>query len=100
MSESALQRSPTLLVVLVHVRVSQAVQRAADDCLRLLALRHDHRVESAAGAKVTIAPHEVVELRTVKHHVCQPGVVIIPGGDVTIGAHLRLTLAAYRVGYE
>ena len=73
----------------VVVGISQPMQRAADDRLRLVTLGdHDGRQPVIARRDPAIAADEVDEVRPLHQELRHDRVVVVVLGDVTVGAHL------------
>ena len=60
------------------VRIGDALEIAAVDCLGLVMLRHRYGLEALiAGGHKNIAAHEVHEIGALEQHLRDPGVVVV-----------------------
>src|ERR1700735_662812 len=92
-----LQLAAARYVPLKILRVSDALQIAADDRGRLIVFGDDHSVESLrAIGDINVAAHEVQQVRALQQHLRHPGVVVVAIGNVAIVAGLGL-LGAHSV---
>src|SRR5687768_7812902 len=89
-----LEDAPVLDMCLVVFRVGMLVEAAADWRLRLLGFGPDNAVELVFAADPGVTAEEVDGARAEAEQRSHPGVVIVRGAEVTVGAVLGGALAA------
>src|SRR3989441_12379819 len=76
-------------MLLVVVRINQALQVAADDCRGLIMLGDGDGLKTVPTlSEVDIAPQKVQEVGALENDLCHPGIIIVCLGDVAIAACL------------
>ena len=85
------QTPPAMLVLRIVRGIRQPVELASDHGLRLVALGDGDRFEPPRPLRhVDVPPEEVIEVRPQHQDLRHPGVVVVAGRDVAVGAGLRL----------
>src|SRR3989442_14258276 len=81
-------------MLLVVVRINQALQVAADDCRGLIMLGDGDGLKTVPTLREEdIAPQKVQEVGALEDDLCHPGIIIVCLGDVAIPACLGFLLA-------